>query len=199
MPSELPMNDPQKIWQNQPTEPFKMSANEIRGKARQRRKKARLEALRTIAIGIVLCIFFAWTFARAHAALPRMGLGLLSLWGLYVAYQAYRWIWPGRPGPDATVSASVEFYRSELERSRDYGLQIWRKAGLTFCFLGLAMVVLPGLIQSLETPRLLLNFVPLLVLIAIWFAIFFPMRKRRLRKLQREIDELRAFERGGGS
>jgi uncharacterized membrane protein YfcA len=191
------MNDPQKIWQNQPTEPLKMSADEMRGKAQQRRKKARLEALRTIAIGILFCIFFAWTFTRAHAALPRMGLGLLSLWGMYVSYQAYRWIWPGRPGPEAAANTSVEFYRSELEMSRDYGLHVWRRAGLTFCFLGLALVVLPGVVQSLNTPRRLLNFVPLFALLAIWFAMFFPMRKRKLRKLQQEIDELRALEREG--
>jgi len=197
MPSEFPMNDPQKIWQNQPTEPLKMSADEMRGKAQQRRKKARLEALRTIAIGILLCIFFAWTFTRAHAALPRMGLGLLSLWGMYVSYQAYRWIWPGGPRPEAAASTSVEFYRSELEKSRDYGLHVWRRAGLTFCFLGLAMVVVPGVVQSLATPRLMLNFVPLFALLAIWFAMFFPMRKRKLRKLQQEIDELRALEREG--
>jgi len=43
----------------------------------------------------------------------------------------------------------------------------------------------------------MLNFVPLFALLAIWFAMFFPMRKRKLRKLQQEIDELRALEREG--
>src|ERR1700691_321416 len=200
MPSELPMNDPRNIWQNQPTEVFKMSVNEIRGKAQRRRRKARREALLQITIGIVVCACFAWIFARAHdETLPRVGLGILSLCGLNFAYQAYRWIWPGRPGPDAAVSSSVEVYRSELERSRDYGLHIWRRAGLTFCFLGLALVILPGVIHSLNSPRLLLNFVPVLVLLAIWLAIFFPTRKRRLRRLQEEIDELRGFEQHGRS
>jgi xanthosine utilization system XapX-like protein len=199
MPSEFPMHDPQNIWQNQPKEPFKMSMTEIRGKARQRRRRARSEALIEITSGLAVCVFFAWTFARANELLPRAGVGLLSLWGMYVAYQAYRWIWPGRPGPDATVSTSLEFYRSELERRRDYALHIWRRAGLTFCFLGAAMVVLPGLIKSLGSPRLLLNFAPLFALLAIWLAIFFPKRKRRLRKLQQEIDELRTFETEGRS
>ena len=97
------------------------------------------------------------------------------------------------------MSTSLEFYRSELERRRDYALHIWRRAGLTFCFLGAAMVVLPGLIKSLGSPRLLLNFAPLFALLAIWLAIFFPKRKRRLRKLQQEIDELRTFETEGRS
>ena len=34
MPTEFPMNDPQAIWQNQPTERFKMKAEELRRQAR---------------------------------------------------------------------------------------------------------------------------------------------------------------------
>jgi hypothetical protein len=195
MPSEFPMHDPQNVWQNQPTEPFKMSTNEIRGKVQQRQKKARLEALFSITTGLMICFFFAWTFARSHGVLPRLGLGLLSLCGLNFAYQAYRWIWPGRLRPDATVSTSLKFYRSELERRRDYGMHIWVRGGLTFCLLGLAMIVLPEVIRSLRSARLLLNVLPVLVMLAIWFAIFLPTRKRKLRKLQQEIDELRGFER----
>ena len=198
MPSEFPMNDPRNIWQNQPTEPFKMSADELRRKAQQRERKARFEAIYSTILVLLVCIFFARTFARAHEVLPRLGLGLLILWGLHFAYQARRGIWPRRLGPDATVSTSLEFYRSALERRRYYGLHIWRRSGLTFCFLGIALLVLPGLIQS-DAPRFLLNNLPFFVLLAIWLAIFFPMRKRRLRKLQQEIDELRAFERGDRS
>jgi NhaP-type Na+/H+ or K+/H+ antiporter len=172
-----------------------MSADQLRHKAQQSQRKARLEALLQITIGLVLSVFFAWTCAKAHDGLPRLGLGVLSLWGLYAAWQAYRCIWPGRLGPDATVSTSLEFYRGELEKRRDYSLHVWRRAGLTFCFLGLAMVVLPELIKSFAAPRLLLNVAPVLVLLALWVAIFIPMRKRNQRKLQLEIDGLRLFER----
>jgi hypothetical protein len=194
MPSEFPMNDPQNIWKNQPTEAFKMSADQLRYKAQQSQTKARLAALLQIAIGIVLSVFFAWICARATNGLPRMGVGVLSLWGLYAAWQAYRCIWPGRLDPDATVSTSLEFYRSELEKRRDYVLHVWRRAGLTFCFLGLALIVVPVLIKSFTAPRLLLNVAPVLVLAALWVAIFIPMRKRNQRKLQLEIDGLTLFE-----
>ncbi len=194
MPNEFPMNDPRKIWQNQPTEPFKMSANELRHKAQQRRRKARFEALYSILIGIVLCAFFAWTFATAHELVLQIGFGLLSLWCLYFGYQTYKWIWPGPLEPDATLSTTLQSYRSELEKRRDFTRHIWRRGGLTFCFLGLALIIVPELIKSLGAPRLALNVLPVCVLLAIWFAIFFPQRKRRLQKLQQDIEELRVFE-----
>jgi Na+/melibiose symporter-like transporter len=52
----------------------------------------------------------------------------------------------------------------------------------------------PELIKSLGAPRLALNVLPVFVILAIWFAIFFPLRKRSQQKLQQEIEELRVFE-----
>ena len=198
MPDEFPMKEPKHIWQNQPTEPFKMSADEIRRKARRLQTKARIEALSWIVIGLFLSVIFARTFAKAGDLVSRLGWGLLSAWGIYGAFQAWRWIWPGKLAPDSTVATSREFYRRELERRRDYGRNVWNRSGLTFCFLGLGMVVLPGLLKSIEAPRLLLNAVPLFVLLSIWIASFIVLRKRNQRKLQREIDELDALERENG-
>jgi uncharacterized membrane protein YdbT with pleckstrin-like domain len=195
MPDEFPMNDPQKIWQNQPTEAIKMSLDEIRRKAHKLQTKGRLAAVAQIVIGLVLCVLFALSSAKAPAVVTRIGWGMLSLWGAYIAYQAYKWIWPRSLAPDATLSTSVDFYHRELERRHDYARHTWRRAGLTFCFVGLALVVLPALISVLGTPRLLLNAVPFFVLLATWLAIFFPMRRRQQRRLQQEIDELNALER----
>jgi hypothetical protein len=57
------------------------------------------------------------------------------------------------------------------------------------------MVIVPALIKSLDTPRLLLNTLPFFVLLAIWLAVFLRLRKRNRGKLQQEIEELRALER----
>lgn len=194
MPSEFPTNDPRNIWQNQPTEPFKMSTEEIRRKAQQRQKKARSIALLGITIGLSLFVVFAWTFARVHEVVPRMGWGLMSLWGIYFAYQVYRWILPARLAPQATVSTSIEFYKSELERRRDWDRHVWRRSGLPVCFLGLAMVVVPPLIRSLNTPRLLANYVPIFVLLLVWVIAFFRLKKRQQQELQQETEELRVLE-----
>ena len=45
MPSDFRGNDPHDLWRNQPTEAFKMSANEMRRKARQHQTKSRSSAI----------------------------------------------------------------------------------------------------------------------------------------------------------
>jgi uncharacterized membrane protein len=196
MLDEFPINDPQKIWQDQPTEAIKMSLDEIRRKVRKLQMKGRLAAVAWIVMGLALSVLFAHSAARPQEVVERIGLGMLSLWGLYGAYQGYRWIWPGTLAADAAMSASLGFYRKELERRHDYARHVWRRAGLTFCFAGLALVILPALIGALRTPRLLVNAVPFFVLLAVWLVVFFSMRKRQQGQLQREIDELKALERG---
>lgn len=173
-----------------------MSADQLRRKAQQRQRKSRFEAVYTIIFGIILFAFFAWTFVRVHEVVPRMGLGLISLWCINLVYQRSKRFWLGWVAPDATPNTTLQSYRSELERRRDYARHVWRGAGLGFLFLGVATFVVPGLIKSLDAPRLLLlNFGPLFVLLAIWCAIFFPMMKRQQQKLQQEIQGLRVFER----
>jgi hypothetical protein len=191
MPDEFP--DPKKIWQEQPTEATKMSLEEIRRKAHQFHSRGRLKALTAIVIGIALCGVFAVTFAKPQYLVLRIGWGILSLWALYGAYQAYKWIWPSSLAADATLSTSLEFYRRELEKRRDYLRHIWRRSGLWGCFTGLALVVIPSLMGALRAPRLLVNAVPFFVLLTTWFVVFSSIRKRQRTNLQREIDELNAL------
>jgi hypothetical protein len=170
-----------------------MSLDEIRRRAQKMETKDRLAALMYMAIGIGLGVFFGFSLVRTPYLVTRIGWGVLSLWCLYGVYHGYKWIWPRRLAANATFSASLDFYRNELERKRDYTRHIWRRAGLTWCFVGLAIVVVPPMIQAL--PRQLVNALPFFVLLGIWFALFFPMRKRKQNKLQREIDALNAMER----
>jgi hypothetical protein len=194
MPSEFPMNDPRSVWQNQRTEPLKMSANELRRRARQRQSRACFEAHLSIVIGLACSGFFAWTFSRAHEGLARMGWALLSLWGIYAAFHAYKWIRPQNLPQDAPISKCLEFYRSELERRRDYLRNRWWRSGLPFFILGMAMVIV-GTGARNVSPHPWLNAIPFLALLAVW-AVAFPFLKKKLgqENLQQEIEELRTFE-----
>jgi hypothetical protein len=206
MPNEYPMNDPRSVWQNQPTEPLKMSADEMRRRAQRFHANARLMALVSITIGLALCVFFGITFAMVHEVRPRIGWGLLSLWGIYGAYHAYRWIWPRNLPPDAPVSTCLEFYRRELERRRDYERHLWWRSGMPFCLLGIVIAVAGTGARNaspykVPTTTMLLNAVPFFVLLAIWAAGMFLLKKRLRpnrfgpQNIQQEIDELRAYER----
>ena len=194
MPDEFPSEDPKQIWQDQPTEAMQMSLEELRRKAHNFHANGRLKALTAIVIGIALSGAFAATSAKAQYLLLRIGWGVLSFWGLYGAYQAYKWIWPSNLAADAAVGTSLDFYRKELERRRDYGRHIWHRSGLWLSFVGLAFVVLPALIAALKTPRLLLNAIPFFVLLAGWIVAFVHIRKREQQNLQSEIDELNALQ-----
>lgn len=207
MPSELPTNHLQRVWQNQPTEVFKMSAEKLRHQAEQHDRKARAAVLFSIAIAILLFLEFGWSFlsfpgrfqsfglGSFAALIVRIGFGVLSLWSLYSGYEAHKVLWPSLAASDADLKTTLESYRRQLEKRRDYSRHIWLRSGLIFCFLGIAMVVMPLLVRDLAAPpRLLANFGPLFGLLILWLAIFLPLRKRRQRKLQQEINQLRAFE-----
>ena len=174
-----------------------MSANEIRRKAHKRQRRDRSIALLGITMGLSIFVVFAWTVARAHEIVPRIGWGLMSLWGIYFAYQVYYRVLPARLGPEATVSASIEFYKTELERRRDWDRHIWRRSGLPVCFLGLAMVLVPPIIQSPNSPRLLLYAIPVFVLLLIWALAFFRLKKQQQQELQQDTEELRRLESNG--
>jgi hypothetical protein len=185
-------DDLRNVWQNQPTEVRTMSAELMRYKAQQQYQRGRFQAQASIALGIALCALFAWSCARAQELITRIGWGLLSLWCLWFAYQVYRWIWPEELAENAPTGPSLEFYRRELERRTRFARHNWLRAGLPLCFLGLGLVVLPPLIRS---PRLTPNALPFFTLLIAWFVAYLYQSSRNRRKLQREIEELRAFER----
>jgi peptidoglycan/LPS O-acetylase OafA/YrhL len=173
-----------------------MSATELRNRAQQRQSRARFEARLQTVIGLACSVIFAWAFTRAHEALARMGWGLLTLWGVYAAFHAYKWIRPQNLPQDAPIGTCLEFYRSELERRRDYLRHRWWRSGLPFCILGIVMAIVgTGTGARKASPHPLLNAIPFLGLLAVW-AVAFPLVKKKLgqENLQQEIEELRAFE-----
>ena len=196
MPGEFPEDNPQDLWQQQSAEPFTMSADLIRYKAQQRRAKARLETLAVIATGCILSVLFGLAALRAGETVVRAGWGVLSLWCIYFSYHTYRWLWPGSIAAGAELAVSLEFYRNQLERRRDYGRHIWRRSGLPFCLLGLALVLVPALSSSVHNPRVLLNAAPFFVLLIVWAVAFAYQRKAQRREIEQDLEELRAFERG---
>jgi quinol-cytochrome oxidoreductase complex cytochrome b subunit len=202
MPSDFSRNDPQKIWQSQPTEQFKMSPAELRHRAIARQSRARLEARFTGIVGLVCTICFAWSFTRAHSVLAQVGWALLTLWGLYAAYYAYKWIRPAADLPeDAPVQTCLEFYRRELERRRDNLRRRWwsKRLGWPVVLLGAVMAMVgtgAPQVGGAVPAHPLLKALPFFVILAIWAVVFVVMKKKlRGENLEEEIAELRDFQR----
>jgi uncharacterized membrane protein YfcA len=190
------MYDPMTIWQTQNTEEFKMKVTELRITMLREQQKARLKVICAIMIALILCMLFGW---RAIAAIQdgivaRLGYALLGLWSIYYAYQAHGWMWPRGQVSDAALNTTVRSYREELERKRDYEKHIWRRAGLTVCFLGVALILIPGFVKVFNHRASISNFIPFFALLTAWVATFIWKRNNDLNKLRKEIEELRGLE-----
>jgi len=183
-----------------------MSADKLRRKAQQLDRKARRAVFISAAIALLLFLWFGWgflSFPRIQtfglgpwgAWSARLGLAMLSLWSLYSGYRTYKVFWPNPATSDADLKSTLQSYRQQLEKRRDYSQNIWLRSGLIFCFAGMAMVVAPMLVRDIEAPlRMLERVGPIFALFILWLAIFIPQRRRRQRKLQQEIDQLRRLE-----
>jgi hypothetical protein len=169
-----------------------MSADLMRYKGQEHHRQAQFQARAGIAAGLVLCALFASFTIRAHELLMRLGWSMVSLWCAWFAWHAHRWMRPGELSEDAPTSTSLAFYRGELERRADYARKAWLRSGLPFCFLGLGIAIVPPLVRN---PALTVNALPFFILLAGWFVAYLYLQATGRKKLQREIEELRAFER----
>jgi hypothetical protein len=168
-----------------------MSAQELRNRAKRREEAQRRETWIAAGLGVALSLLFAWSAAKAPDRVTGIGWGVTSLACLYFARQARAWLWPGRLDPDATLDATVSFYRDLLEQRRDYERHIWSRSGLPFLFIGIGIVLVPPLIRA---PQHAVKAAPFFTLLAIWFLTYLPLRRKKRRLLQQEIDELRGLE-----
>jgi hypothetical protein len=198
MPGESRGGDERGMWQSQPGEALKMSAEIMRRRAKSLQSRARISVMISTVIGVGLCAVFGWEFARSHSVMERIGLGILCVWAAYSVYLAYRWVWPKNIVPRAAVDPSLEFYKRELERQRDHVQNLWRRAGLTYCFIGLAFVVGPAVVEVIRARAEVMQILPFFVLLATWGVLFYFLKNKKRRRLQRLIDELKSYERAAG-
>lgn len=189
MPDERP-EDLQSLWQNQKAEEIRMSTEEFRVKAERLRVKARRMAVANGVAYVAALGFLGFTFMKIPNVVSRAGLVMLAAGALYVAWRAHQRLWPSG-GPSSETG--IEAYHRELERSRDHLRDVWRMAAPMLP--GAVLFVLPGvgpLVRMvMAAPRMALtNSLPFLMVMVVWLALMVPVRRRRLRKIQGEIEAL---------
>ena len=183
-----PINDPKSIWRNLQTKGEKMSSMEVRANA----EKLAAEIRRDTIVGLFFTSLLILIGLIGLALLPQAGLpqriivtiAVVVLW--LGAYRTSR-----RPGllSGAEFATCVAFYRRELERRRSKSAKPWLFGIVILIALVQFLIVMRGFNPSardlLSYPAALL----LLVLIAV------PLWRRQVRRFQRELDALDAFER----
>lgn len=208
MPDKSAMNDPQNVWQNQPTEAFKMSVDQLRINAHKLERKSQFTELRSIVACAVVIFFFArfllnprpglapiqWTAASLDAI--RLGCALICIGAAYEVYKAWKRMRTWRFESGATLETTIRSYRTLLERRRNFFRRMWHNKALWFMLTGMVFAGVPILInESHRSPQFLLAAAPLAGLLAIWWIAVVVIQRCSQRKLQQEIDQLRAFER----
>lgn len=189
MPDNPSLDDMKNLWRNQMTEAPQISLQRFRRKAYKLQKKARREVYALSALAAILVSSFLFALTQTQGTVQRIGLGLLAAWALLLPFQAYRMLRLTAPASDATLATSVAFYRRQLERHRDYHWHIWRWGVVPF-LLGGAVYGWPVFVGLAANPKLLPNILPFSVLLVVWVAAFFYLRRRRVRKLRRKLDIL---------
>jgi hypothetical protein len=194
MTNEPEPADVKNIWQNQSVEGTTMSLEEIKIKVGQLQNKMRL---RNVIVGpgllfmVVICARFLF---KTHNLIEGIGAALLIIGAGYVGYQLLLI----RKKPASVVReneplAGAVFYRTELERQRDFHRGLWLWSRVAVVIPG-AVVLLIGLaIEHPErTHQIRLNAAAVVVLAVLQVA----RHLRLARKYQREIDALDAVKRG---
>jgi membrane protein YdbS with pleckstrin-like domain len=189
MPIEPPADPIKTLWQTQPREIDAMPLEQILMKARAFQAKVRRRQLLTGAFAIVVFAIYVYAFP---GWMMKTGSVLCILALVNVFWQRHRRTAALRI-PEAPADALVDFHRSELVRHRDAvgGSWLWE---IVPTLPGLALIVLGHWFQihAPGVPLALDNVITALgtIIVALILVIVVLVRRFRVYRLQKQIDEL---------
>jgi len=188
-----PLNNPmQELWQTQPLEGTKMSADAIRLRAGKFERRIARRNLRETIAGVVVIAPFSYFFVMSDAILERITWALFIAGVIWVLAVLHLKGAPKAVPGNAGSATCVDFFRSELERQRDLVKNVWSWY--------LAPLV-PGYIALnaawvFASPRVV-SWTRLTLLDAFFVAVFvgvWKMNQRAAQRLQKSIDGLPSAE-----
>jgi hypothetical protein len=190
MPNDSSINDPKRIWQNQPTEACTMTLEAMRTKVKELHAKTRKQLLGNLAVLLVVVALYGFGTQRFPSL--KLLLALPIAWSLAGVYFLNRGMWSGTTPEDAALSTGLQSYRREVARRRDLfnRILLW-SFGPVLLAIGTFLVALARVSDRAIFP----NAMPFMTLVVVWIAAYFVIRMREQRELQREIDELNEIER----
>ncbi len=188
--NEIPNNQAQQIWQHQPVEGIKMSAEEIRRRAGKFESRIRWRNRRESVGCLLTSGLFAYFLFDTQNVLFRIAYGMFVAAMIWIAIQLHR------KGSVKTLpaglepSTSLQFFRGELERQRDTVKNVWPWY-LAPMVPGYLMLTIAYAVSFPRPVRWIgvgaFDLFVVLLFIGVW-----KMNVRAARCLQRTIDELNA-------
>lgn len=197
MTNESSSPDIRGVWQSQPTQPPRISRDDLRRRMQKFERRISRRNLREYASGIFVIAASAFCEWRLPAPLFRLGSGLAIAGALYVMFQLHRRA-SARPAPeDLGLNTCIEFHRQVLARQRDAlrGVGSWYLLPLVP---GLA-VIMVGTARNQwaahpdQLGHLIMGYGIVAGLVAVVFLAVWRLNQRGADRLQDQIDELTAL------
>lgn len=123
--NESPNNSVLEIWQSQPVEVTKMSAEVLRKRANKLEHRVWWRNAREYAASLGAAVLLAYSFATTHDALSRVAFGLFFAGLIWIVLQLHRKGSAKSMPTGVDTVTSLRFYRVELERQRELVTTVW--------------------------------------------------------------------------
>jgi hypothetical protein len=193
-------DDIRTVWQSQTKKPSNVSLELIRRKARRLEGTMHQQVVSTYVAALMIVVIALYISWQLDEIFFRMGACALILLAVSLIYRARKAVSSGRLPLDATLRASLDFYRQELERQISYlragRNTIWPvllSAALFLTPFVRGAMGKPGMrgFDSRESMYFLLGLVgPFLTVMMVWVSSVFVVVGRKVSAVQKEIDEL---------
>lgn len=179
------MNDPKKIWRDQPAEGNhrSMTLEELREKGSRFRRQSQRELLAGAGAAVIVALL-PWRFQFQMGLWYDLALAVTIGWALAAAIWFRRRIWPGVPDAGGMAANGLEFYRAGLADRRDHLRTAWIWRGPAFAALGLLAVPLVARSVSWRSAA------PFLVLAAVWTVAALIQARQQWRAIDEELRSL---------
>ncbi len=179
MTDQIPPADPQDLWQNQEPEEMSITLAEVRARANRLHRQASVILISSL-IGLVLLVIVPTVFVMQRPRpIPRAIWAIVLLMLFYPNFRSYK---AGRVALGHTgTTASVEYYRRELER------RVSAPRAIVF-FAGAAAW---GALSAFEGVRPLTSWIPFFFVLAVWGITYYFTRRHEVQSVKADLEQLR--------